>query len=86
MKNLIATDEDEEEFEINGAGCLFMLFKKAFRLIDRYACPPWPAIGGGGGGKGEKKRRYGGLGIKGSKLKVLGLRRRGGASRELIKI
>lgn len=37
LKILIATNTDEEkEFEINGAGCLFMLFKKLFRLIDRY--------------------------------------------------
>ncbi len=27
---------DEEGFSIQGAGCLFALFKKMFRLIDRY--------------------------------------------------
>ena len=38
MKRLIATPPAEEpEFEIKGAGCLFFLFQKIFRLIDR----PW---------------------------------------------
>ena len=38
MKKLIATSPDEEQiFEIKGAGCLFYLFQKMFRLIDK----PW---------------------------------------------
>ncbi|KAI9760984.1 MAG: hypothetical protein M4579_001360 [Chaenotheca gracillima] len=38
MKKLIAArPEDDVEFKIQGAGCLFNLFKKAFKLIDR----PW---------------------------------------------
>jgi len=38
LKILISTAPGEEHnFEINGAGCLFYLFKKMFRLIDR----PW---------------------------------------------
>ena len=27
---------EEDKFEIKGAGCLFYLFKKLFRIIDRY--------------------------------------------------
>lgn len=36
--------DDDKEFEINGAGCLFVLFKKLFKLIDRYVytCPTPP--------------------------------------------
>lgn len=38
MKKLIETSPDEERtFEIKGAGCLFYLFQKMFRLIDK----PW---------------------------------------------
>ncbi|KAI9702556.1 MAG: hypothetical protein M1836_001036 [Candelina mexicana] len=38
MKKMIATRPDEREaFKVQGAGCLFFLFKKMFRLIDR----PW---------------------------------------------
>lgn len=36
MRMLIATRPGEEEgFKIQGAGCLFHLFKKMFKLIDR---------------------------------------------------
>ena len=38
MKRMIGTNPgDEQNIEIKGAGCLFYLFKKIFRLIDR----PW---------------------------------------------
>lgn len=40
MRRLIRQSPEEEEgagFTINGAGCLFQCFKKAFILIDR----PW---------------------------------------------
>ena len=38
MKILIATSsEAAQEFKIQGAGCLFHIFKKLFKLIDR----PW---------------------------------------------
>ncbi|KAI9879456.1 MAG: hypothetical protein M1830_008503 [Pleopsidium flavum] len=38
MRKLIASSPGEEEgFKIQGAGCLFHLFKKMFKLIDR----PW---------------------------------------------
>ena len=38
MKKLIRlAPEEEQEFEIKGAGCLFHLFKKLFKLIDK----PW---------------------------------------------
>ena len=37
MKRLIAMAPGEEDkFEIKGAGCLFYLFKKLFKIIDRY--------------------------------------------------
>lgn len=37
MKKLIASAPGEEQnFEIKGAGCLFLLFKKMFKLIDRW--------------------------------------------------
>lgn len=37
MKKLIrAAPDEEQKFEIHGAGCLFMLLKKMFKLIDRY--------------------------------------------------
>ena len=36
MKVLIAsTTEEEQEFKLKGAGCLFFLLKKMFKLIDR---------------------------------------------------
>ena len=36
IKKLIACAPGEEQkFEIKGAGCLFYLFKKMFKLIDR---------------------------------------------------
>lgn len=36
MKRLIAsTVEEEQSFELKGAGCLFSLLKKMFKLIDR---------------------------------------------------
>ena len=36
MKLLIASPEGREQsFEIQGAGCLFVVFKKLFRIIDR---------------------------------------------------
>lgn len=37
MRKLIASAPGEEHsFEIKGAGCLFYLFKKMFKLIDRW--------------------------------------------------
>ena len=37
MRKLIASAPgDEQSFEIKGAGCLFYLFKKVFKLIDRW--------------------------------------------------
>ena len=37
MRKLIAMRPGEEDkFEIKGAGCLFYLFKKLFKIIDRY--------------------------------------------------
>lgn len=37
MRRLINTiSGEEQQFNIHGAGCLFHLFKKMFRLIDRY--------------------------------------------------
>lgn len=40
--------DDDKEFEINGAGCLFVLFRRIFKLIDRYVyicpLPPWFVI------------------------------------------
>ena len=37
MRKLIASAPgDEQSFEIKGAGCLFYLFKRIFKLIDRW--------------------------------------------------
>lgn len=37
MKVLIASaTEEEQEFKLKGAGCLFFLLKKMFKLIDRW--------------------------------------------------
>ena len=37
MRKLIdSTPGEEQSFEIKGAGCLFYLFKKMFKLIDRW--------------------------------------------------
>lgn len=37
MRKLIAsTPGEEQNLEIKGAGCLFYLFKKMFKLIDRW--------------------------------------------------
>lgn len=37
IKVLIAQEPgEEEEFQIQGAGCLFQILKKMFKLIDRY--------------------------------------------------
>ena len=37
LRKLINTaPEEEHKFEIRGAGCLFYLFKKMFKIIDRY--------------------------------------------------
>src|SRR4051794_33510038 len=35
-KLLRCRDGEEEDLKIEGGGCLFVLFKKMFRLIDRY--------------------------------------------------
>lgn len=37
QKLIAAAPGDDNQFEIKGAGCLFYLFKKMFKLIDR----PW---------------------------------------------
>lgn len=41
MQKLLASGpgEEEEGLQMQGAGCLFRLFKKMFKLIDRYDCP-----------------------------------------------
>ena len=40
MKKLIAlAPHEEQRLRIQGAGCLFFLFKKIFKLIDRYGIP-----------------------------------------------
>lgn len=37
IKKLIALGPaEEQQFQTQGAGCLFQLFKKMFKLIDRY--------------------------------------------------
>lgn len=38
LKKLVASaPEEEREFQIQGAGCLFHIFKKLFKVVDRYA-------------------------------------------------
>lgn len=35
---------EEQDFKIQGAGCLFNVLKAMFRLIDRYALPLFPSF------------------------------------------
>lgn len=44
--------EEEQEFRIKGAGCLFWVLRRLFRIVDRYVAKvEWDFLGEGRGGR-----------------------------------